>query len=85
MLAISLFMKSEEKIVYDSSYFSSSIRLNYRIILYIRHSLQCIFTGDALPAFPDCAIKIDCGTLELNTMYYLYHLALVLNSDVDVC
>lgn len=37
------------------------------VLLYNRHHLNCVFVGDALPAYKDVAITVDCGPVEISS------------------
>lgn len=43
--------------------------LSRRILIYVRHYLECIFRGDAIPNFDDIAITVDLQTLEVGKRY----------------
>ena len=40
-----------------------------RILIYVRHYLECVFRGDAIPNFDDIAITVDLQTLEVGKRY----------------
>ena len=38
-------------------------------MIYVRHYLECVFRGDAIPNFDDIAITVDLQTLEVGKRY----------------
>jgi hypothetical protein len=44
-----------------------SHRFFFSILLYVRHSLPCLFRGDALPNYEDISIKVDLQNVDLNS------------------